>query len=66
MLSNGTNRILDFWAKGWTAHDISIYLGYKSRGHVLNVVLRARDNGDKRAVRRKPGGPKRSRLSEIF
>jgi len=43
--------ILNSWLNGLTAKQIAESCG-KSRGYVCNLVLRARDKNDPRAVRR--------------
>ena len=60
--------ILNDWASGMTSAEISAAYGV-CRGHVCNIILRARDmrtdkfpNGDPRAIKR-PRGP-RKKLKE--
>ena len=46
------NAILDMWAEGIRSGDIAAVFNL-SRGYICNIVLRARDAGDARAIRRR-------------
>jgi hypothetical protein len=54
-------QILNLWADPAepTAQEISELVG-ACRGHVCNIILRARDRGDQRAVKRKVGRRKQN------
>ena len=47
---------LDMWSRGLSSGVIARRLGYKSRGHVNNIILAARELGDGRAVTRATRG----------
>lgn len=50
--------VLNLWSSGETITSIARELG-TSRGVISNIVLRARDRGDARAVTRKTGPRKK-------
>lgn len=56
------NAVLDLWAKGLTSDQIAERMGIQ-RGSATNIILRARDLGDKRAVSRSPGRRKQEAIS---
>jgi hypothetical protein len=62
--------ILNDWASGMTSAEIAAAYGVY-RGHVCNIILRARDvrtnelpNGDPRAVKR-PRGPRKKQKENV-
>jgi hypothetical protein len=64
------NSILNDWASGMTSAEIAAVYGV-CRGHVCNIVLRARDlrtdelpNGDPRAIKR-PRGPRKKQKEAV-
>jgi hypothetical protein len=58
-MKNDHNAVLDLWVYGNTAQEISDKLGIR-RGTICNIIIRNRDLGDARAVRR-PVGRRKNR-----
>ena len=56
------NAVLDLWAKGLTSDQIAERMGIQ-RGSTTNIILRARDIGDERAVSRSPGRRKKEAVN---